>query len=154
MQEGIADLALVCGDQNLLGLEVEELMELTTVTLVPRRVGISVGALTLQQVERLPGFRHGYPEVSLDQLIDLVALQKAVVLATGDIADRVGVGVEMVSILDAPPIRLAFAMDSRTVNAHCRALVTAARRVSYAYPRVEDRCNGGGAEQGTTGASE
>ncbi|WP_093771085.1 LysR family transcriptional regulator [Streptomyces sp. yr375] len=127
LREGTADLALMCGSDDLDGLDTVELLDEAPVALLPAGHRLADrAALTAGEVRDEPRFRAHLPPVGLDELIDRVALGELVVVLGESAIPRLGPAVVAVPVLDAPSSRLVLAWPRATPAAAREGLVRAA----------------------------
>lgn len=107
VRNGSADFALTCGHEGLEGLEFTELAEERTVALLPvdhflaEKSAISFGDLASEGI-----FRRDWPEGTLDEIIDQVAMGALIVMVGASAADRLGPAVVAVPVTDVPLTQL------------------------------------------------
>lgn len=104
VRTGAADVALTCGCGGLNGLEFTELVEEKTVAFLPRDHFLAAKtAVSAADIARDTRFRSQWPEATLDEIIDQVAMGELIVTAAASAADRIGSAVVAVPVVDAPP---------------------------------------------------
>jgi DNA-binding transcriptional LysR family regulator len=104
VRTGSADISLTCGYDELGGLEFTELTEEETVALLPRDHPLAAKpAVSAADVAQEPLFRPQWPDVTLDEIIDQVAMGELIVIAAASATDRIGSAVVAVPVADAPP---------------------------------------------------
>ena len=110
LRDGTADVGLVCGSEDLSGLTTVELVRERPVALLPvghRLAGrgeVTVGELRGEEV-----FAEKCPPVALDELVDLVALGRLIVVAGDGVVGRLGASVVGVPVVDLPDTALVLA---------------------------------------------
>jgi DNA-binding transcriptional LysR family regulator len=114
LRDGTADVGLLCGSSDLVGLSTVEVMRERPVALVPvgHRVaglaGVSVAELRREQV-----FAEKCPPVALDELVDRVAMGRLIVVAGHGAVGRLGDAVVGVPVVDLPSTALVLAWKRR-----------------------------------------
>ncbi|WP_307793496.1 LysR family transcriptional regulator substrate-binding protein [Amycolatopsis sp. MtRt-6] len=104
VRAGSADVAVTCGYDELGGLEFTELVEEETVALLPRDHPLAAKpAVSAGDVAQEPLFRPQWPDATLDEIIDQVAMGELIVIAAASATDRIGSAVVAVPVADAPP---------------------------------------------------
>lgn len=107
---GTADIAIACATDAHSGLRLARLQEQPTMALVgPRHPLSGRQTLSLHEVEAAAGFHVECPKRPLEEILDLVLLEGAVVLVSGDVATYAGRRLSAIAVSDAPPTRLCLA---------------------------------------------
>nr|WP_296779575.1 LysR family transcriptional regulator [Rhodococcus sp. (in: high G+C Gram-positive bacteria)] len=134
VRRGIADVALMCSTRDTSGLQTETLIEQPTIVLMPAPpftpLPASAATMTLQDVRSSRGFTAECPAVSLDEIIDRVALQGISLLTSADIADRVGDRVAVATVPEAPPTVLILAWRGGSTHPARESFLRAAHRTA------------------------
>ncbi|MBB4787073.1 LysR family transcriptional regulator [Streptomyces rapamycinicus NRRL 5491] len=131
VRTGSADLTLTCGHSGLAGLEFTELAEDDTVALLPRDHFLAAKpAVTAADIAQDALFRPQWPENTLDEIIDQVAMGELIVTAAASATDRIGSAVVAVPVLDAPPTWLVLTWRPDIPTATRDAFVYTARNVA------------------------
>jgi DNA-binding transcriptional LysR family regulator len=131
LRDGTADVALVCGSDDLSGLETTELMAEGPVALLPAghrlagRAAVMAGDLRQEET-----FREECPAVGLDEIVDMVALGKLIVIVGESAADRVGNAVVPVPVADLPGTLLMLAWGNGLPTAALKSFVDTATSVA------------------------
>ncbi|GAA0298024.1 MULTISPECIES: SDR family NAD(P)-dependent oxidoreductase [Streptomyces] len=131
VRNGLADIALTCGHEGLEGLEFTELAQERTVALLPldhflaAKSAISSADLA---VERL--FRPDWPEGTLDEIIDQVAMGELIVMVGASATDRIGPAVVAVPVTDVPSTQLVLTWGPGIPAATRDAFVRTAKNVT------------------------
>jgi DNA-binding transcriptional LysR family regulator len=91
VRNGIADIGLMCGRNDLVGLDTVELTEQKPVALLPADHPLTARpAVTAADLAREAAYRDDWPIESLDQIVDRVALGDVIVVVGANVADRLG----------------------------------------------------------------
>ncbi|GAB3012091.1 LysR family transcriptional regulator [Streptomyces pseudoechinosporeus] len=110
LQDGTADVALMCQTVATPGLEMIELGPEEPVVLLPAGHPLAERPfLTLTEVEALPGYEPQLPNEALDTMVDRVALGQLVIVIGESIRDRLGKSVRTVPVHGYPPTQLVLA---------------------------------------------
>ncbi|MGX1563854.1 LysR family transcriptional regulator substrate-binding protein [Streptomyces sp. NPDC055506] len=124
LQDGIADVALMCQTVAVPGLELMELGPEEPVLLLPAGHPLAERPfLTLTEVEALPGYEADLPNEALDAMVDRVALGRLVVVVGDSVSDRLGGTVRAVPVYGHPTTQLVVAWlpDARSVASRLTA---------------------------------
>jgi DNA-binding transcriptional LysR family regulator len=131
VRTGSADLTLTCGCGDLAGLEFTELAEEETVALLPVDHPLATkAAVSAADLARDGLFRARWPQATLDEIIDQVAMGELIVTAARSATDRIGSAVVAVPVLDAPSTWLVLTWRPDVPAATREAFVHAARSVA------------------------
>lgn len=140
VRRGVADVALMCSTRDASGLETVTLIEQPTIVLMPAppltalpaltTLSARAATMTLEDVRSSRGFTAECPAVSLDEIIDKVALQGISLLTSADIADRVGERVAVASVPEAPPTVLILAWRGGSTHPARESFLRAAHRTA------------------------
>ena len=104
VRNGSADLALTCGCGGLNGLGFTELAEDKTIALLPLDHPLATKpAVSAADIARDARFRPQWPDTTLDEIIDQVAMGELIVTAAASATDRIGSAVVARPVVDAPP---------------------------------------------------
>ncbi|GHD01459.1 LysR family transcriptional regulator [Streptomyces violarus] len=110
LQDGTADIALMCQTVATPGLELMELGPEEPVVLLPAGHPLSDRPfLTLAEVEALAGYEAQLPNEPLDTMVDRVALGRLVVVLGESVRDRLGGSVRAVPVHGYPATQLVLA---------------------------------------------
>lgn len=124
LQDGTADVALMCQTVVTPGLEVMELGPEQPVVLLPAGHPLADRPfLNLAEVEALPGYEAQLPNEALDTMVDRVALGRLVVVVGESVRDRLGESVRTVPVHGYPPTQLVLAWlpAARSAASHLTA---------------------------------
>lgn len=114
LRDGTADVALLCGSDDLSGLETVELMAEGPIALLPAGHRLARrAAVMVDDLRREDAFRAECPALGLDEIVDLVALGKLIVIVGESAVDRVGNAVVPVPVADLPGTMLMLAWGKR-----------------------------------------
>ncbi|WP_238013704.1 LysR family transcriptional regulator [Dactylosporangium sp. AC04546] len=131
LRDGTADAALMCSSDDLDGLDTVDLVEETPVALLPAGHRLATReSLTMGDLHGDDRFRAQSPPVSLDELLDRVALGELVVLSGASATGRLGSSVVAVPVLGAPANRIVLAWPRATRSAARDRLVDTAIAVA------------------------
>ncbi len=131
---GAADIALLCLSQAPANMAVDQLVDQPAVVLLPENHPLaSYSTLGVEQVRRLPGHMVDCPQISLDEIVDLIRLEGRSVLASRDVTTRLGDHVVAVAVPDAPTIGFGLAYPATATHPRLPELIRQARRVAYTY---------------------
>jgi DNA-binding transcriptional LysR family regulator len=127
LRNGTADIAVMCSSDDLTGLHTIELVAENPVVLLP--VGHHLARrphVTLAEVRRQKAFQEACPATSLDEIIDLVALGRLIVVVGDGTVNRLGSTVAAVPVPDLPATRLLLAWPQLIPTPQLRALLDTA----------------------------
>jgi DNA-binding transcriptional LysR family regulator len=127
LRNGTADAAVVCGGEDLSGLHTVELAEERPVVLL--RAGHILArrhAVTFAEIRRLESFEAACPAVGVDEIIELVALGRLVVVVGESVGSHLGQMVAAVPISDMPGTLLEFAWSQPEPTPQLAGLIAAA----------------------------
>jgi DNA-binding transcriptional LysR family regulator len=136
LRNGTADAAVVCGGEDLSGLHTVDLAEERPVVLLP--AGHELAArreVTLAEVGRVESYRPACPPLGLDQIVELVALGRLVVVVGESAGTRLGPAVTAVSVADLPGTLLVLAWSRPAPTPQLGALISAATRLAPRHLR-------------------
>ncbi|MFG1687070.1 LysR family transcriptional regulator [Nonomuraea sp. NPDC049269] len=138
LRDGTADLALMCGSDDLDGLDTVDLLDESPVALLPAGHPLAArGSLTARDVRADTEFREQPPRVGLDEIIDRVAIGDLVVVLGASATSRLGPSVVAVPVTGAPRSRLVLAWPRATPLAVRDRLTGAAAAVARSRPDVD-----------------
>ncbi|WP_326565432.1 LysR family transcriptional regulator [Amycolatopsis rhabdoformis] len=130
LREGTADVALFCASADTAGLTTTELALETPVALLPASHQLaSRAAIPIDELRRVDAFRASCPPVSLDEIVDRVALGELVVVVGHSAASRVGDAVVAVPVVGQAGTTLVLGRAAGKPSADLRAFERAARDV-------------------------
>jgi DNA-binding transcriptional LysR family regulator len=134
-----ADVALLCMTEDVAGLRSQIVGWELPVALVPASHPFAGRAtVRLTDLERDPTYRARCPETSFDEIIDLVALRRLIVMVGEGAADRLGSGVVAVPVsdCDGTVVTLAWKDDAQplVIGLVATARALAASRAAAAAP--------------------
>jgi DNA-binding transcriptional LysR family regulator len=127
LRNGTADAAVVCGGEDLSGLHTVELTEERPVVLL--RAGHALTrrqAVTFGEIRQLESFEAACPAVGLDEIIELVALGRLVVVVGESAGGHLGQMVAAVPISDMPGTVLEFAWSQQEPTPQLAGLIATA----------------------------
>jgi DNA-binding transcriptional LysR family regulator len=126
LRDGLADVAVICGDEDLSDLDTTDLADEAPVALVPAGDTLATRpGVTLRDLHRETRFSERCPPLPLDEIIDRVALRQLIVVVGHSAAERIGPSVTPVPVTDLPGTRLVLAW-SRATTSRARDAFTAA----------------------------
>ncbi|MER5224676.1 LysR family transcriptional regulator [Streptomyces flaveus] len=126
LQDGTADVALMCQTVAIPGLELIELGPEEPVVLLPAGHPLAERPfLALTEVEALPGYAAQLPNEALDTMVDRVALGRLVVVVGDSVRDRLGQSVRAVPVHGYPDTQLVLAWLPNARPAATRLTATA-----------------------------
>jgi DNA-binding transcriptional LysR family regulator len=126
VRAGAADVALVCGTADRIGLEVTELAVESAVALLPAADPLAARtSLTSHELRADPRFQADCPPVDLDEILVRVALGQLVVVVGGGTTDRLGSRVAAVPVTDLPDTQLVLCWPRQTPHPARDAFVRA-----------------------------
>ena len=129
VRDGRADVALLCRTEDLAGLRTLNVGWEFPVALLPSAHALAGKAtVPLADLECDPVYSALCPEAALDEVVDLVALGRLVVIAGESAVGRLGAGVVAVPVADGEGTVLALAWD-RDAAPPVDGFVAAARTV-------------------------
>lgn len=131
VRDGTADAGLMCSTDDHSGLRTAELIKEAPVALLPAAHPLaSRPAVTISELRDLDTFSEQCPDSSLDQIIDLVALQRLIVLVSDSVTARLGPGVTAVPVTGLPPSSLVLGWAPAIPRPALAAFITQAKRVT------------------------
>ncbi|MFF0013969.1 LysR family transcriptional regulator [Streptomyces sp. NPDC005374] len=131
VRNGSADIALTCGHEGLEGLEFTELAQERTVALLPLDHFLAAkSAISSADLASEGLFRPEWPEVTLDEIIDQVAMGELIVLVGASATDRIGPAVVAVPVTDVPSTQLVLTWGPDIPAATRDAFVRTAKSVT------------------------
>jgi hypothetical protein len=147
VQNGSADMALMCGRGDLRGFEHVEVAEEKTVVLLPTdhplasRPFVGISEIAGEDVFK-PVCE---PGDTLDQMIDEVSMGKLTVMVGASAVDRTGSVVVAVPVVDAPSTRLVLIWRPDVPRANRSAFIRTAKCVAAGQAGVSEPGAGRGA---------
>jgi DNA-binding transcriptional LysR family regulator len=136
VRDGLADVALACGTEDFDGLRTAELTEEGPVALLPAAHRLATrSAVTVEELRHVDGFSEQCPDNSLDEIIDLVALQRLAVIVTESVAEKLGPEVVAVPVLGVPASLLVLGWAQEVPRPALTAFVREAERVTVRRSR-------------------
>ena len=132
VRDGSAQLALLCATSDLSGLSTMELGREAPVALVA--AGHPLGnraTVTLRDLEREPRYQAQCPVEPTDQLLDLVALGRLIMVAGQSTAERTDGSIRAIPVSDLPESTVLLAWPERALDpaatdmVHLASLLTA-----------------------------
>ena len=135
VRTGAADLALVCGTEDLTGLDIAELGTEAPVALLPTIDPLAARrSLTTHDLLADPRFQADCPPVELDEILVRVALGQLIIVAGHGTTSRLGTRVAAIRVTDLPDTQLTLCWPRRTPHpardafVHATTLNTTHRR--------------------------
>jgi DNA-binding transcriptional LysR family regulator len=130
LREDAADIAIVCLTERLEGLVTLELDTERPCALVRADDPLADRReLTVAELRSDPRFVERCPGTALDEIVNLVALGRLIVLVGHRAADRTGSDVAAIPVPDLPPSSVALAWPERSSHPRTADLVRAALEV-------------------------
>jgi DNA-binding transcriptional LysR family regulator len=131
VRDGTADAGLMCSTEDLTGLQTAELITEAPVALLPAGHPLaSRPAVTIGELRRLDTFAEQCPDSSLDQIIDLVALQRLIVVVSDGITGKLGPDVTAVPVTGVPASLLVLGWATAIPRPALAAFISQAKRVT------------------------
>jgi DNA-binding transcriptional LysR family regulator len=143
LRDAQADVALVCKTDDITDLSEQVVGWEMPVALLPSAHPLAQrGAVMLADLRRDPAYSAACPETSLDEIIDLVALGRLIVIAGESVTGRLGPGLAAVPVADSAGTTLALAWLGGA-RQQVAGFVAAARTVvaSRAAARLPERAS-------------
>jgi DNA-binding transcriptional LysR family regulator len=113
VRDGRADVALLCSTEDKTGMRTLNIGWEFPVALLPSAHALAGNAtVSIADLERDPVYSPLCPEAAFDEVVDLVALGRLVVVASESAASRLGPGVVAIPVADGEGTVLALAWDS------------------------------------------
>jgi DNA-binding transcriptional LysR family regulator len=131
VRDGRADVGLACGTEDLDDLRTADLIEESPVALLPAGHRLATrSAVTIADLRQTDCFSEQCPDSSLDEIIDLVALRRLVVIVTESIAEKLGPEVVALPVVDVPASLLVLSWAREVPRPALTAFVREAERVA------------------------
>ena len=131
VRDGTADAGLMCSTQDLTGLQTTELIKETAVALLPAGHPLaSQSAVTIGDLRRLDTFAEQCPDSSLDQIIDLVALRRLIVVVSDSVTGKLGREVAAVPVTGVPASLVVLGWASAIPRPALAAFISQAKHVT------------------------
>jgi DNA-binding transcriptional LysR family regulator len=131
VRDGCAQLALLCATNDLTGLSSLEVGHETSVALVAASHCLANRAtVTLSELERETRFQAQCPAEPVDQLLDLVALGRLIMLAGQSAAERADDSVRGIPVSDVPDTTVVLAWPERELSPAASDFVDLASRLT------------------------
>jgi hypothetical protein len=126
VRTGAADLALVCGTQDVTGLDIAELATEAPVALLPTVDALAARrSLTTHDLLADPRFQADCPLVDLDEILVRVALGQLIIVVGHGVTNRLGARVAAIRVTDLPDTQLTLCWPRRTPHSARDAFVRA-----------------------------
>jgi DNA-binding transcriptional LysR family regulator len=136
LRNGTADAAVMCGGEDLSSLHTVELAEESPVVLLPAGHQLaSRREVTRAEIRREESFAATCPPLGLDEIVELVALGRLVVVVGESVTTRLGPTVTAVSVADLPGTRLVLAWSQPAPTLQLGALIGVARTIGPRHLR-------------------
>jgi DNA-binding transcriptional LysR family regulator len=137
VRSGQADLALACDTEDLSGLETLDIATERPVALLPAQHPLAAGrSLSLRRLRAEATFAEQGPALSLDEIIDSVALDRLIVIVGEGAAARTGPAVTGVPVTGLAPSTLVLAWADDVLPATSAFLAAARRYVTRTSPHA------------------
>jgi hypothetical protein len=134
---GQADLALACDTEDLSGLQTLDIATERPVALLPAQHPLAAGrSLSLRRLRAEATFAEQGPALSLDEIIDSVALDRLIVIVGEGAAARTGPAVTGVPVTGLAPSTLVLAWAGDVLPATSAFLAAARRYVTRTGPHA------------------
>jgi DNA-binding transcriptional LysR family regulator len=131
VRDGTADAGLMCSTEDLTGLQTTELIKETAVALLSAGHPLaSRPAVTIGELRRLDTFAEQCPDSSLDQIIDLVALRRLIVVVSDGITGKLGPEVTAVPVTGVPASLLVLGWAPAIPRPALAAFISEAKRAT------------------------
>ena len=131
VRDGTADAGLMCSTEDLTGLQTTELIKETAVALLPAGHPLaSRPAVTIGELRRLDTFAEQCPDSSLDQIIDLVALRRLIVVVSDGITGKLGPEVTSAPVTGVPASLLVLGWAPAIPRPALAAFISQAKRAT------------------------
>ncbi|WP_019926808.1 LysR family transcriptional regulator [Nocardia sp. BMG111209] len=132
VREQVADVALACTTEDTDELTVEELDEQPTLALTAAAHPLATHAtVTLDELRCTDGFLEDCPDLPLDEIVDRVLLQNAVILVAGDLPLPLDDRLRTLAVPDAPATVLCLAWAQNGPHPGLPTFLKQARRAAY-----------------------
>ena len=131
VRDGTADAGLMCSTEDLTGMQTAELITEAPVALLPAGHPLaSRPAVTIAELRLLDTFAEQCPDRSLDQIIDLVALRRLIVVVSDSITGRLGPEVTAVPVTGVPASLLILGWMPAIPHPGLAAFISQAKHVT------------------------
>ncbi len=131
LRDGTADAGLMCSTEDLTGLQTAELINEAPVALLPAaHLLASHPAVTIGELRHLDTFAEQCPDSSLDQIIDLVALGRLIVVVSDSTTSKLGPEVTAVPVTGVPASLLVLGWTPAIPRPALAAFISQAKRVT------------------------
>jgi DNA-binding transcriptional LysR family regulator len=131
VRDGTADAGLMCSTEDLTGLQTAELITEAPVALLPAGHPLaSRPAVTIGELRHLDNFAEQCPDSSLDQIIDLVALRRLIVVVSDGITGKLGPDVAAVPVTGVPDSLLVLGWAPAIPRPALAAFISQAKRAA------------------------
>src|SRR5262249_13548319 len=133
--DGSAQLALLCATSDLSGLSTMEVGQEAPVALVA--AGHPLGnraTVAFSDLEREPLFQAQCPAAPTDQLLDLVALGRLIMVAGGSTADRTDASIRAIPVSDLPDSTVLLAWPQHALAPAAANMVQLATLLTTGQP--------------------
>lgn len=115
LRNGTADVGVLCGDDDLEGLEVTDLTREDPVALLPASHALATRAtVTAAELRGEATFAAQCPPAALDEILELVSMGRLTVITGDTVTDRLGSAVVAVPVTDLPMSRLVLGWPRHT----------------------------------------
>jgi DNA-binding transcriptional LysR family regulator len=139
LRDGTADLGLLCGSDDLDGLEHAELAEESPVVLLPATHPLAaLPSVTTAKLVGESAFQDECPAIGLDEIIERVTLGRLVVVVGQSAAGLLGAQLAAVPVTDLPASQVVLGWPRNTPLAARDTFVQVAKRAAARYPTQED----------------
>ena len=131
VRDGTADAGLMCSTEDLTGLRTADLIKESAVALLPTGHPLaSRPAVTIGELCDLDTFAEQCPDTSLDQIIDLVALRRLIVVVSDSTTGKLGPEVTAVPVTGLPESLVVLGWLPATPSPALAAFISQAKRVT------------------------
>lgn len=138
LRDGTADVGLLCAGDDLAGLSTADLLREEPVALLPADHRLSGrSTVTLAELRADPVFSPSGPQLSLNAIVDLVALGRLVVVVGHSSADRLGRAVVAVPVTGLPGTMLVLAWHHRHRSPALVSFIRTATRLAADRPAAD-----------------
>ncbi|WP_304438447.1 LysR family transcriptional regulator [Frankia sp. R43] len=136
VRDGAAEAALLCSSDDLDGLHTTDLGPQSPVALLPATHRLAAcPAVSIDTLRDLDNFDDRCPQRPLEEILDLVALGRLVVIVTDAVVTGPGAAVVTVPVTGTPASRLLFGWAAPTPRPALAGLIGASRRVAVSRRR-------------------
>ncbi|MEU9157453.1 LysR family transcriptional regulator [Streptomyces sp. NPDC048417] len=136
VRNGQADVALLCGTEDLRDLESSDIAQEHPVALLPAHHPLAARSeVSLSRLRSDPAYLSECPVTGLDEIVDRVALGRLVVVVGHSATDRLGSAVVGVPVTGLPPTDLLLAWPAESRDRRIAELLELTRTATTPVPR-------------------